>query len=119
MTNREFYNSIVAGDFSSEVIDFAKDAILKLDARNAARKSKPTKAQLEVAARRTSILDFFRQHISESFERVALASDLGVTPSQLTAAIKAINDSGNARIIAQSAKSGKSKITMYQMVEGE
>lgn len=119
MTSREFYSSVVAGDFSTEVIDFAKDAITKMDARNAARKSKPTKAQMEAASRRTSVLAYLTQHIGEAFERVALAADLDISPSQLTAAVKAINDSGEARILAQSAKSGKSKVTTYQMVEGE
>lgn len=47
MTNREFFNAIVNGTLNEEVIAHAQTAIEKLDARNAARKDKPSKKSLE------------------------------------------------------------------------
>lgn len=47
MTNREFFNAIVNGELTEEVIAHAQTSIEKLDARNAARKDKPSKKSLE------------------------------------------------------------------------
>ena len=47
MTNREFFTAIVNGTLTEEVIAHAQTAIEKLDARNAARKDKPSKKSLE------------------------------------------------------------------------
>jgi methylphosphotriester-DNA--protein-cysteine methyltransferase len=51
MTNREFYTAVINGDVydNEELITFAKDAIAKLDARNAKRASTPSKTQKENA----------------------------------------------------------------------
>lgn len=47
MTNREFFTAIVNGTLTEEVIAHAQSSIEKLDARNAARKDKPSKKSLE------------------------------------------------------------------------
>ena len=47
MTNREFFTAIVNGTLTEEVIAHAQASIEKLDARNAARKDKPSKKSLE------------------------------------------------------------------------
>lgn len=47
MTNREMLTAIVNGELTEEVIAKATEEIAKLDARNAARKDKPSKKALE------------------------------------------------------------------------
>ena len=49
MTNREFYNAVANGTMSDEIKGFAKDAIVKMDERNAKRKrnSKPSKTTVK------------------------------------------------------------------------
>lgn len=47
MTNREMFTAIVSGEITEEVIAKATEEIAKLDARNAARKDKPSKKALE------------------------------------------------------------------------
>lgn len=47
MTNREMFTAIVNGEITEEVIAKAHEEIAKLDARNAARKDKPSKKALE------------------------------------------------------------------------
>lgn len=47
MTNREMFTAIVNGEITEEVIAKAHEEIAKLDARNAARKDKPSKKSLE------------------------------------------------------------------------
>ena len=49
MTNREMLTAIVNGEVTEEVVAKATEEIAKLDARNAARKDKPSKKALENA----------------------------------------------------------------------
>lgn len=46
MTQREFYNAVIASTDNEELKAFATEAIEKLDARNAKRAEKPSKVQL-------------------------------------------------------------------------
>lgn len=46
MTNREFYNAVVANEISEEVIAHATNALTKLDERNAKRANTPSKTQI-------------------------------------------------------------------------
>ena len=47
MTNREFFNAIISANVSDELTAHATAELEKLDARNKARSSKPSKTQLE------------------------------------------------------------------------
>lgn len=47
MTNREAYNAVINGNITDEVVSHFAAELEKLDARNKARSSKPSKTQLE------------------------------------------------------------------------
>lgn len=47
MTNREFFNAIISANVNDELTQHATTELAKLDARNKARSSKPSKTQLE------------------------------------------------------------------------
>lgn len=47
MTNREFFNAIISANVNDELTQHATAELAKLDARNKARSSKPSKIQLE------------------------------------------------------------------------
>ena len=50
MTNREFFTAIAnAENISAELVEFATNAIAKMDATNEARKNKPSKTAIENA----------------------------------------------------------------------
>jgi len=49
MTNREFYEKTIATSEVEELVEKAKEELAKLDARNANRKTKPSKKQIENA----------------------------------------------------------------------
>ena len=51
MTTREFYVAVADSDVGEELITKAQELIAALDAKNAKRKSTPTKEQKEAAAR--------------------------------------------------------------------
>ena len=73
MTQREFYNAIVAmgENVSDEIREYAAGAIEKLDTRNSARKAKPSKAAVENAPIKAAIYDYLNEHAD------ATAGDIG------------------------------------------
>ena len=70
MTNREFFNAIVSANVSDELTAFAQEAIAKLDKRNEARSSKPSKVALANAPVKEAIVAFLAEHAN------AVASDI-------------------------------------------
>ena len=60
MTNREFFEKVIATVDDAEIVDFAKTSIEKLDARNEKRKSMTSKKALENAPIKDAICDFLK-----------------------------------------------------------
>ena len=58
MTTREFYNSIISANINEELTAYAKDAIVKLDARNAKRAATPSKTAIANAPVKEAIVAF-------------------------------------------------------------
>lgn len=58
MTNREFLNTIINSTMDDEIKAFAKEALQKMDERNAKRSSKPSKTSIENAPIKGSIMEF-------------------------------------------------------------
>jgi hypothetical protein len=110
MTTREFYQAVADSDVGDELIAKAQELIAALDAKNAKRKTTPTKDQKEAAARREIVLGFFADHPTELFTRDAVADALGISPAQVTAACKALADS----LTKSEAKFEKSRKVVYQ-----
>lgn len=110
MTTREFYQAVIDGNISEDTLSKAQELIVALDAKNAKRKTTPTKDQKEAAARREIVLGFFADHPTEVFTRDAVADALGISPAQVTAACKALADS----LTKSEAKFDKSRKVVYQ-----
>ena len=73
MTNREFFTAIASNaTLSAELVKFAKEAINKLDKRNASRSSKPSKTAIANEPIKASIVEYVTDHAN------ALASDIAV-----------------------------------------
>ncbi len=70
MTNREFFNAIVSANVSDELTAFAQEAIAKLDKRNEARSSKPSKVALANAPIKEAIVAFLTENAN------AVAADI-------------------------------------------
>lgn len=110
MTTREFYQAVIDGNITEDTLSKAQELIAALDAKNAKRKTTPTKDQREAAARRESVLGFFADHPTEVFTRDAIADALGISPAQVTAACKALGES----LTKSEAKFDKSRKVVYQ-----
>ena len=110
MTTREFYQAVVDGNITDDVLSKAQELIVALDAKNTKRKTTPTKEQKEAAVRREQVLSFFASNPNEVFTRDAVADALGITPSQVTAACKSLGES----LTKSEAKIDKSRKVVYQ-----
>ena len=110
MTTREFLVAVADSDVGEELITKAQELISALDAKNAKRKTTPTKEQKEAAARRELVLGFFKSNPTEIFTRDSVADALGITPSQVTAACKSLGES----LTKSEAKVDKSRKVVYQ-----
>ena len=112
MTTREFYQAVADSDVGEELITKAQELIAALDAKNAKRKTTPTKEQKEAAVRRETVLAFLKGQ-TEPVTRDTIAAGLGISPAQATAACKALGDA----VTKLEAKIGKSKKIVYQIAE--
>ena len=57
MTNREFLNSVISANISDEVTEMAQALIVKMDARNEKRASKPSKTAVANEPIKASIIE--------------------------------------------------------------
>ena len=55
MTNREFYNAVIEGNVTDEMIQFAQDAIAQLDHTNEVRRARIAEKAVEKAAEKEPI----------------------------------------------------------------
>lgn len=72
MTNRDFYTFVANGEMRDEVKAFARAQIEKLDARNTARKSKPSKTAEANAPIKEALFNYLSENSGKFTE-----SDLG------------------------------------------
>lgn len=83
MTAREFFTAISEYDLPAELLNYAEKEIAKLDATNEKRKSKPSKATLENATIRQTILDYLIANLSdEYFSQAEIGTALGISPNK-------------------------------------
>lgn len=58
MTKREFFTNVINSITDAELIEFAKNELDKMDARNSARSSKPSKKSIENEPIKRAILEY-------------------------------------------------------------
>lgn len=87
MTNREMLTAIVNGELNDEVIEKAKSEIAKLDARNANRKNKPSKTQIENAP----IIEKIAELLTDTPMRASeIGEALGISTAKASALAKKV-----------------------------
>ena len=117
MTNREFYNAIANGTMNDEIKAFAKDAITKMDERNAKRSSKPSKTSVENAPIKESIIEFISNR-NEFCIASAIAEALEISTSKASALCRQLVADG--KLVEKEAKipkQGKRKAYGIEEVE--
>lgn len=116
MTQREFFTAVAEGqmngtEITDEMVAYAKEAIAKLDARNAARKSKPSKKSVENEPIKVSIREFLEDG-SHLASEIAKGLDLSV--SKVSALCRQMVDSGVLKSEDVKVK-GKGKQKSYSL----
>lgn len=114
MTNREFLNAIASNDtLPVEVVEYASNAIAKLDAANAARKNKPSKKAIENAP----IIEQIVNEVlgSEPMTAAMVAEAAGISVQKASALLRTIVADGRA--VATDVKlAGKGTCKAYSLV---
>lgn len=119
MTNREFFTTVINANVSAELTDFAKEAIRKLDERNAKRTSKPSKTQLANVAIKEMIVAYITEH--GALEASAIAKgisteDTEYSTNKVSALCSQLVDSGVLTGEVRKVKS-KGKRWFYAIAE--
>lgn len=94
MTNREFFTAIAnAENLPAELVEFATNAIAKMDATNEARKNKPSKTALENAP----IIEALTNALTADPQTAAdLATAVGISTQKASSLLRQIVASGVA-----------------------
>ena len=87
MTQREFYNTVIATTDNDELKDFATSAIAKLDERNAKRAAKLSKTQIANEPIIKAIADLLT---SEPMLASEIASALEISTPKASALVKKV-----------------------------
>lgn len=88
MTQREFYNAVIAETKNADLAKFAVEALEKLDARNAKRAEKPSKVQL---ANKPIIEAISKVLTSEPMRASEIAEALGISVQKVSALVKKVD----------------------------
>lgn len=84
MTRREFLMAVIAEISNEELKAFAENEIAKLDERNHARSSKPSKTQLENEPIKENIINFLATQ-SDWVVASAIAESVGISTQKASA----------------------------------
>lgn len=118
MTNRELYNAVINGNITDEVKAKAQEELAKLDTRNSAKKSKPTKTQKENEPIAKAIVEALAG--GEKLG-VDLATELGITVNKVNGiALNLVNE--GVLVKTKVKVKGKGDMTAYSLApsdEGE
>lgn len=114
MTNREFYNAVIASDVVEELKEYAREAIAKLDKRNEARSSKPSKVALANEPIKASILEYVAEHANAVAADIAEACE--ISTQKASSLCRQLVESGKM-ISAEVKVPKKGKVKAYSIAE--
>ena len=115
MTNREFFTAVFNNEITDEVIVFAKDALVKLDARNDKRRNTLTKEQIANEGIKADIVAALCA-AGKALTASELSTSLGYSTQKITALCKQLTDCG--KVTADDVKvKGKGTVKAYKLAE--
>lgn len=119
MTNREFYNAVIATTEDAEVKAFAESAIAKMDERNEKRKTTMSPTQVENEALKEKFIAFLAENGQKS--AAAVGAEFGVSTSKASSLLSQAVTAGTVGAVEVRVK-GKGKHKEYfipDTTEGE
>lgn len=88
MTQRDFYNAVIAETKNADLAKFAVEALEKLDARNAKRAERPSKVQI---ANEPIVKAIAEVLTSEPMRASEIAEALGISVQKASALVKKVD----------------------------
>lgn len=116
MTQREFLTAIASNEtLNAELVDFAKALLVKADEKNAKRREKPTKTQLENEPIKVKILELLAD---KSMVASDIAKELEITTQKVSGLARQLVES--RKVVAKDIKiKGKGSVKCYSLVKTE
>ena len=114
MTNREFFVAISAGNLTEECKTHAAEALSKMDAANAKRKDKPSKAQVANEPIKEALLALLSANPNQQYTENELGTALEVTHNKAGSLVRQLVAEGKA-VSAETKipKIGKRKVYSF------
>lgn len=91
MTSREYFQTVLNAHISAEMDELSVKMIERLDAKNAKRKTTPSKEQIAAAERREAVRAFLMEQ-DEPVTRDVIAEALNIKVGEASAACKALGE---------------------------
>ena len=96
MTNREFFVSISAGNLTEDCIAHATEALSKMDAANAKRKSTPSKTSVANEPIKAALLTLLTENPNTQYTENELGTALEVTHNKAGSLVRQLVAEGKA-----------------------
>lgn len=113
MTQREFYNAVIADTKNADLAQFAVEALEKMDARNAKRAEKPSKKSVENEPIKAAIVEFLAEGSHLASE---IASGCDISTSKASALCRQLVASGTLTVCDVKVK-GKGTQKSYSLAQ--
>lgn len=109
MTRREFFEAIVNGTITEEIVAMAQNEIEKMNERNAKRSSKPNKKQIENETIKIEILNC----IGDGVTAKSIGEKMDISTQKASALCRQMVEDG--RLTATEEKVDKRKVKVYHL----
>jgi ribosomal protein S24E len=119
MTQREFFNAVIAANISTEMNDYAQELIDKLDRKNESRKNSTSPKQKANADFKTEIYNYMAETPNRAFTAKELADKYNtpenpITTQRISALMKQMVDTGTVTVF-RAKDSKKNMVNWYQV----
>ena len=125
MTNRQFFEAIAANaTLAQELRDFAVESIVKLDKKNAQRKSAESKTAKENKPLKKEILDLMSENEGDTYLAADIAAQFGYSTQKASALLGQLAKEGmlsveKVKVKGKGMQNGYTFVTPTQALENE
>ena len=115
-TARDFFTAVSTGSvITPDMVEYAKAAIVKMDTKNANRRSTLSKAQVANEDMKSDILAYMDENGKQSAK--SLADAFGVSTQKISALMGQLVTNGKVTVIKDKFEGSSSKVNVYSLVE--
>lgn len=116
MTNREFFNAVIAANINDEITEFAKQSIKKLDDKNDKRKTTLSPNQKANEDIKTEILDLLATAPQSA---KTIVDNIGYNTQKISALCTQLINANLIKVEKAKFAGSTTKVNVYSLVETE